>query len=117
MKCVKALDGKVLKIEDAEADRLVKEKSHTYITKQEYWDIENAREPSFTIGSLRKRIYGEVSPEDFKLFNDRCKAEKIEMGQAFAELVRQYAHGAKLVAPIKRDEKKKKTGVDYLSQQ
>jgi hypothetical protein len=71
------------------------------------------KNPTFTIGETTRRIYAVVSTKDFTSFVSRCKAEKITVGEAFSELVHQYARGANLIHADKHP-KSKSTGADYL---
>ena len=62
----------------------------------------------------RRKVFADVSQHDFDSFRDRCIAEGIIMGDALAELVHQYAHGAILVPGTLKNHHG--TGVDYLKE-
>ncbi|MEN6487667.1 MAG: hypothetical protein ABFD66_02095 [Smithella sp.] len=62
----------------------------------------------------RRKVFADVSQHDFDSFRDRCKAEGITIGEALAELVHQYAHGAVLIPGTKKPHHD--AGVDYLKE-
>lgn len=59
----------------------------------------------------RRKIHADVSQHDFDLFRDRCKAEGNTMGEALAELVHQYAHGAVLIPGTRKNHRGE--NIDY----
>lgn len=62
----------------------------------------------------RRRVFADVSQRDFDSFRYRCSAEGITIGEALAELVHQYAHGAFLVSGTKKTHHG--NGIDYLKE-
>ena len=74
---------------------------------------DEVKAPISAINSRRK-IFAEVTQHDFNSFRDRCKAEGITIGEALAELVHQYAHGAVLIPGTKKNDHE--MGVDYLKE-
>ena len=69
----------------------------------EVYDAEISRQEMFTpIASSIKPIYAKVPIAVFEAFNKRCRAEGVSIGDAFALIVTQYAHGAMLTKVSKK---------------
>lgn len=88
------------------------------ISKEVYdADIKHQEEYA-PIASTIKPIYAKVPTTVFEAFNKRCRAEGVSIGDAFALIVTQYAHGAMLTKVSKKateafryvDEVKKNNG-------
>lgn len=71
------------------------------------------KDDAYVIRGAVRRVYAEVDHHTFDAFAQRCRSERVDIGAALSELVRQYSKGAMLTNV---DRPKKKTGADYLGE-